>query len=296
MPAGDAREATGVSDAVARLLSRLEGVRRIGGSQWMACCPAHGDDKPSLHVSLGQEGRALVRCMAGCHYEQVLAAIGLRTIDLFSRDGTDLDRGQPASTDQPRLYDTAREALRVFIRRLGKPAGVWCYYDHFQRPVGVVARFHDADGKTYRQISRHASGKWWCKGMPEPRPLYRLQDLLADNGDLALVVEGEKCADRLRSALAESNIPIPVVTSAGGTQAIEQTDWSPLRGRRVTILPDNDTTGRLMAARLKTRLHRLGVRQVHILHLPDLPPKGDVFDWLESPAADPRWLAAQASA
>ena len=174
-------------EAVARLLGRLEGVRKIGGKQWMACCPAHDDDKPSLHVSVGREGRALVCCQAGCPYEKVLAAVGLRAGDLFSGS----TRGQPAGTGTtPLLFKTAREAVGFLSNKLGNPVGIWCYYDYFRRPVGVVARFHDAHGgKTYRQVSRHPSGRWWCKGMPPPRPLYRLQELLHDKGHLGFVVE-----------------------------------------------------------------------------------------------------------
>jgi hypothetical protein len=36
------------------------------GSSFMAICPAHDDTEPSLHVSTGADGRALLRCYAGC--------------------------------------------------------------------------------------------------------------------------------------------------------------------------------------------------------------------------------------
>lgn len=50
---------------------------------FMALCPAHEDRNPSLHVSTGGDGCALVHCFAGCATEDVLAELGLRLHDLF---------------------------------------------------------------------------------------------------------------------------------------------------------------------------------------------------------------------
>jgi hypothetical protein len=50
---------------------------------FMACCPAHDDRDPSLHVSEGKDGRALVHCHAGCSTADVLAALGLGMTDLY---------------------------------------------------------------------------------------------------------------------------------------------------------------------------------------------------------------------
>ena len=43
-------------------LSRLKGVRQTGTDKWVACCPAHDDDNPSLGVAVGSDGRILVHC------------------------------------------------------------------------------------------------------------------------------------------------------------------------------------------------------------------------------------------
>lgn len=50
---------------------------------WLAHCPAHEDRKPSLYVSEGGDGRALVLCRAGCPVGDVLAQIDLTLRDLF---------------------------------------------------------------------------------------------------------------------------------------------------------------------------------------------------------------------
>jgi hypothetical protein len=50
-------------------------------------CPNHEDKHPSLSVSLGDDGRALLHCHAGCHYQDVAAALGLEPRQLFARAG-----------------------------------------------------------------------------------------------------------------------------------------------------------------------------------------------------------------
>lgn len=64
------------------LLSRLEGVRKSGGGH-VARCPAHTDRSASLSVCEGRDGRALVKCFAGCELLAVVHAVGLEVADLF---------------------------------------------------------------------------------------------------------------------------------------------------------------------------------------------------------------------
>jgi hypothetical protein len=69
---------------VEKVLDRLEGVRNFNGS-WKALCPAHDDTEPSLSVSEGGDGRALLKCFAGCANPEIVAQIGLDMSDLFER-------------------------------------------------------------------------------------------------------------------------------------------------------------------------------------------------------------------
>jgi len=70
-----------VSTPVENLVSRLH-ARRSGGG-WIAKCPAHDDHEPSLRIDEGADGRALVKCWAGCTLDAVLSAVGLTKKDLF---------------------------------------------------------------------------------------------------------------------------------------------------------------------------------------------------------------------
>lgn len=71
---------------------------------------------------------------------------------------------------------------------------------------------------------------------PSGKPLYGLHDLAQRPADTVIVAEGEKAAD----ALAKLGC---VATTSGGASSAAAADWTPLRGRRVLIWPDNDTPG-----------------------------------------------------
>lgn len=68
---------------VSEFLSRLQGVTPDGKGGWMACCPAHDDHNPSMHVNEGADGRILVKCYAGCSTAAIVAAMGLKVKDLM---------------------------------------------------------------------------------------------------------------------------------------------------------------------------------------------------------------------
>lgn len=63
-------------------LSKLDRAKAAGPGKWMARCPAHEDRTPSLSVSVGEDGRVLLNCFAGCPVENVLAGMGLQWCDL----------------------------------------------------------------------------------------------------------------------------------------------------------------------------------------------------------------------
>lgn len=65
------------------ILSKLERVRRTGPHAWLACCPAHDDQRPSLAICKTDDGKMLVHCFAGCAVHEVVEAIGMEISDLF---------------------------------------------------------------------------------------------------------------------------------------------------------------------------------------------------------------------
>jgi len=108
------------------------------------------------------------------------------------------------------------------------------------------------------------------------RVLYRLPELLASRLDQSvLIVEGEKDADRL------SALGFITTTNLGGASKWRKEYSEELRGRRVVIIPDNDEVGREHAKQVARFLVGIAA-SVKIVELPDLPPKGDVSDYLNA--------------
>ena len=72
-------------DELDDLLSRLDGVRQTSKVSWMARCPAHSDNSPSLRVTVKGD-RILIHCFAGCGGIDVLNALGLSWETLYPKD------------------------------------------------------------------------------------------------------------------------------------------------------------------------------------------------------------------
>jgi hypothetical protein len=138
----------------------------------------------------------------------------------------------------------------------------------------VIARWdRDSGAKDIRPVARHGDG-WQVAAMPVPRPLYRLPDLA--DASVVVVVEGEKCADAARG------LGLVATTSAGGSQAADKTDWRPLAGKEIWIMPDNDKPGRKYAETVAKILVKLTPPPVvRVVELPGLPEKVDIVDWID---------------
>ena len=68
---------------VERMLETLPDAKQ-SGKGWSARCPAHEDRRASLSIAQGDDGRALVKCHAGCKADAICAAVGLTVLDLVS--------------------------------------------------------------------------------------------------------------------------------------------------------------------------------------------------------------------
>jgi hypothetical protein len=263
------------------VLSRLKSVRRTR-SGWQACCPAHDDRRPSLSLTQAPDGTLLLKCHAGCPTERIVAALGLDLRDLFPNRGSTMNDKQMSHSDVKTFRDP-EQAVEALTRKFGRPPDHrWTYRNAQGQPVGFVLRWETEQGKEIRPIARQADGQWTIGAMPPPRPLYRLPELLAAQVERSVwVVEGEKCAD------AAVSLGLLATTSAGGAQAADKTDWSPLRDRLVVILPDHDDAGRRYAEQVAKLCLSVGAASVRILdlaqHLPDLPAGGDLADLVASP-------------
>jgi len=82
---------------------------------------------------------------------------------------------------------------------------------------------------------------------------------------------------------AARSIDLVATTSAHGAKPAHRTDWTPMAGREVVILPDNDTAGGQCVAEVAGLLWGLDPpATVCIMRLPGLPAGSDIGDWLDA--------------
>ena len=147
------------------------------------------------------------------------------------------------------------------------------YTDRAGKLVHEVVRF---DPKEFRQ--RQPDGKggyaWNMKGIAPT--LYNLPAVAAaaERGDLVIIVEGEKDADRLNA------MDLVATCNAGGAGKWKIEHSEQLAGATVAIIPDNDEAGRAHAEQVAASMAERA-RGVRIVELDIAERKADVSDWLD---------------
>lgn len=239
-------------------------------------------------TSKNGDGLAAVQWLCGVKFGEALARVAdYLGIEPQSKNsnGKAKSKSQPA-TEKRRfatLYDAVKCVYAGLIKDNLDPAREvvgWDYQDAAGKNVMAVVRYatKNSDGtpsKTYRPFG--ADGDKWLIGDPAGKlPLYELRKL--GESDTIYIVEGEKCAEAGRERLG-----ITTTTSAHGSKSPQLTDWSPLAGKRVIFLPDNDDPGGVYVNAIAGILRSLDPPAVAtIRRLPDLPPGGDICDWLDA--------------
>lgn len=170
--------------------------------------------------------------------------------------------------------DDAKKSAPTKHQRHGKPAKVWVYKDANGQALMVLYRFDlgpDESGTprkvfaplTWCKHSASGATEWRWQGLPEPRPLLRLDELASRPAAPVVICEGEKAADAAALLLPEH-----VATCwPNGVNSWKKTDFSPLTGRDVVLWADNDKPGLDCMAALAQHLHTLGVSSVRHIDL-----------------------------
>lgn len=257
---------------VLSLLIHSLGAKR-NGKEWLAACPAHEDHTPSLAIRQADDGKILVHCHGGCSQAAVLGT--LRDRGLWPEPGSEGPRDSTHSVGEGQGYSSADATLRATAQRLGgTPGGTWIYHNLDGAEAFRVVRIDKPGGrKEYRPVQKTTHG--WALGGPSgPLPLYNLPAL--QQAERVVVLEGEKCVEAARL------IGLVATTSAHGANAPGRTDWSPLAGKHVLLLPDNDPAGRRYADIVSQILLQLDPpASVRVVEIPDLPEGGDLADYLD---------------
>jgi len=154
-----------------------------------------------------------------------------------------------------------------------------------ERPQVAEYIYKMEDGTPYLRVKRtpdkqfyqsHWTGSSWMNGaLMGPKIPYRLPEIREAEHETVLIVEGEKDVDNLAA------LGFVATTNAGGAEKWTEDLADYLRGRAVYILPDKDQPGERHAAQVTQTLAAVA-REIRIVRLPGLPPKGDVSDWLSA--------------
>lgn len=256
-------------------LTHLDGVKKTGPTQYMACCPVksahkHGDRAPSLSVGKGNNGSIVFYCQGGCSQESVLQALGLSMKDLFP-DG---DRPRFDRRQEYRPRPTSREDR-------GSIAAQYDYTDENGQLLARKTRWETAvDGKRKKTFTwAHPAGQGFQSGRNGMAVPYRLPGLV--KAETVFLCEGEKDVDNLTAqGLAATCTP-----DGAGTGNKWRDSYTPyFTGKTVYILQDNDDVGKKFAQYEAEKLSPVA-QEVKVLDLtalwPQLPEHGDISDVME---------------
>ena len=252
------------------VLGKLHNVKETGAGQWQAHCPAHDDKHASLCVTVGEDGQTLLYCDAGCDVRAVVEALGLRMSDLFRKS----EEGAKSSPEQ------RKNRSRVVAR--------YPYVDEHGTLLYEVVR---QEPKRFTQRQPDGRGGWIWNMQGVTRIPYNLPNVLAaiKADSYIFIVEGEKDVQSL------AKIKCVGTCNAGGAGKWLDSYSEHLRGAHVIIIPDNDVPGCEHAMQVACSLHQTASSVKYVL-LPDLPPKGDVSDWLKNHTPEEFFSVVESSA
>lgn len=256
-------------------LTHLDGVKKTGPTQYMACCPVksahkHGDRAPSLSVGKGNNGSIVFYCQGGCSQESVLQALGLSMKDLFP-DG---DRPRFDRRQEHRPRPTSREDK-------GRIAAQYDYTDENGQLLARKTRWETAVGGKRKKTFTwsHPEGQGFQSGRNGMAVPYHLPELV--KAETVFLCEGEKDVDNLTAqGLAATCSP-----DGAGTGSKWRDTYTPyFAGKTVYILQDNDEVGKKFAQYEAQKLSPVA-QEVKVLDLtalwPGLPEHGDISDVME---------------
>ncbi len=274
-------------------LAKLEGVHESGGG-WVARCPAHGDDNPSLSIARGEDGRILVHCHAGCSAAEVVQSMGLKLADLMP------EKERP------------RKAVKG---KWGRWVCDYLYTDEAGKVLYKSCRYvRDADGKKtfIIKVPDPKSKYGWGFGLSKAniaRVPYKLPRVVAaaKAGKSIVIVEGEKDADNLES-VAKCAVTCNVAGALKWGYKFPA-DWGKWfeGARSVLIIADNDPQtksvekkvkgekavveiehwrGQKHAADVRRKLLAAGFKgDIRLMVMPQVEGQGhvkDFTDWMEA--------------
>ena len=247
---------------------------------WIACCPAHDDNNPSL--SLTQAGdMTLVHCHAGCPQEDVINV--LKSLGLWEKEFIE---GSGAGASKRQLLEMPPfDPLNLIKKR------EIAWYDYVDEENTLLYQVVRYEPKSFRQRRPDGAGGWINSMGDVRRVPYRLrqvQNAILD-GHPILIVEGEK------DVHAAGVIGCVATCNAMGADTGSGTKWLSefgdyFIGADVIIIPDSDIPGekhaKHVAQTLNNKAHSIRIARPPLLckDLADWVERGASFTEIESVA------------
>ena len=228
----------------------------------VAICPWHDDQRPSLRVNAEKQAWYCDPCGTGG--------------DVFTfverHRQTDFRGALAWLADRAGIATAADDGI----------VEAYDYHDEDGNLLFQVCRLGSASGvKRFRQRRPDGTGGWvWnVKGVRSVP--YQLPKLLAaDPAAPVYVPEGEKDVDALW------RLGLVATCNPGGAGKWRSEFNAYLASRTVVVLPDNDECGKKHGLQVAQSLFGVDavkpVIDVKMVTLPNLPPKGDVSDWIQA--------------
>lgn len=296
------------------ILARFDDVSEESDGGYLARCPAHGDNKPSLRIWLGDNGKLRLTCRAGCGSGSVVTAAGLVWKNLFNveADGATVPAEAPkpvpmALTVQLAGYvDAATRnlmsgspmavaAVEYAVSRFGvdpdqfevlglglddgETGSEFPYRSSsFREYPRLTVPLFDFDGRTAglqgRDITGECPGRWLSLSNPRT---YRWSPygVFETGSDTIVVTEGP--GDGLTVAGAGFDaLVIRGAALANNADLSAEVAAGLGRYKRVVVAGDNDAAGRQFTERLVSTLSTRGVEATPL----SAPVDGwDLTDW-----------------
>lgn len=266
------------------------------GKEYKGLCPFHSDKTPSFHVApekgfyhcfgCGSHGDVIdfITEHCGVSFKEACETLGAEKLPegkpikkLPKKDRIDPYKSYTPKTPPSKL-DAGSPVELVNPKREGKlwkgacPVSVHSYHTANGDLHGYVLRL-EIDGQKLTPMVRYTDQGWTMYPFDDPRPLYGLESILKNPDRQTLVVEGEKAADALRRLVGDR---VNVVSWCGGTNGVSKSDWKPLNGKSVVIIPDRDTPGLKAAHEI---ISKIKPESISYICPPKNYPKGwDVAD------------------
>lgn len=223
----------------------------------------------------------LVRQREGVSYKEAAEMVDKELGGISNINAPVVNKKPSNNNEQIKSVTAPKGSHAQSVWRDGKAVrftNVWVYRNKDGFPVACDGRIDYEDGSKEVIPMLYNGEKWYSKALPENRYLYNL-DKIVDNPDKTVIIaEGCKTAD----AVATYFPNYVSTTWQGGSNATSKTDWAPLFGRKVIIVPDADEPGRKAANKIADKLTKQGshVRLVTTTSMEEIKKGWDIADAL----------------